>query len=532
MLDILIKNAQIIDGSGKHAFQADVGIKEKRIVEIARNIELEAEQSIQADNLCLSPGLIDPHMHSDLTLFENSKAESSIRQGVTTEVIGNCGISAAPLSPKTSNEVKFLAGGFDIATNWGSMGEYIERLEKSEIALNVVPMVGHNTIRSMVLGFDDVQPTPEQQLEMEQQIEIAMEQGARGFSAGLFYPPGCYANTDEVIDLARIAGKHGGIFACHVRSESDKVLAAVKEIIEIGKQAEIQVQLSHVKICGYRNWEMIDELIAVLESDKAREINLGCDQYPYTASSTTLFSILPYWAQMGGGEKIADQIKDSATRERLRKDWRENQIDWDQRSGVRDWSGILITDCPSRPEINGITVEEIATQSGNDPFKTALDLISLDNAQTVAVFHDQQEEILKKLMQLPYVVFGSDSLGSAPYGRLDQGSSHPRTYGTFPRVLGRYVREEKVLSLETAIKKMTSVTAKRYNLKDRGVIRKGAWADLMIFNPEIISDKATFADPHQFPIGIPYVIVNGEIVIKEGNHTGKLPGRILKNEPK
>jgi N-acyl-D-amino-acid deacylase len=529
MLDILIKNAQIIDGSGEQAFQADVGIKEQRIVEITKKIEQEAKQSIQADNLCLAPGFIDPHMHSDLTLFKNSRAESSIRQGVTTEVIGNCGFSAAPLSLKTSNEVKFLAGGLDIATNWGSMAEYIERLEKSGSALNVVPMVGHNTIRSMVLGFEDVQPTSEQQLEMEQQVENAMLQGARGFSAGLFYPPGCYANTNEVIDLAKVAGKHGGIFACHIRSESDQVLSAVKEIIEIGEQAEIQVQFSHVKICGYRNWEMIGELIAMLESDEAREINLGCDQYPYTASSTTLYSILPYWAQTGGGEKIADRIKDSATRKRITKDWRENQIEWDQRSGVRDWSGILITECPSRPEFNGKTVEEIATQSGNDPFETALDIISLDNAQTVAVFHDQQEEILRELMQMPYVVVGSDSLGSAPDGRMDQGSPHPRTYGTFPRVLGRYVREEKVLSLETAIKKMTSVTAKRYNLKDRGVVRKGAWADLMIFDPEIITDKASFADPHQFPIGIPYVIVNGEMVIEEGDHTGKLPGRILKN---
>ena len=272
---------------------------------------------------------------------------------------------------------------------------------------------------------------------------------------------------------------------------------------------------------------MIDELITLLESDEAREINLGCDQYPYTASSTTLFSILPYWAQTGGGEKIADRINDSTTRESLIKDWRDNQLDWDQRSGVRDWSGIVITECLSRPEINGLSVEEIAAQSGDDPLETVLELIALDNVQTVAVFHDQQEDILKKLIRLPYVGIGSDSLGSAPYGRLNQASPHPRTYGTFPKVLGRYVREEKVLSLEKAIQKMTSITAKRFNLEDRGVIRKGAWADLMIFDPEIISDKSTFANPHQFPIGIPYVIVNGEMVIKEGDHTGNLPGRIL-----
>jgi N-acyl-D-amino-acid deacylase len=377
------------------------------------------------------------------------------------------------------------------------------------------------------MGFDDVHPSPEQQMEMERQVEIAMEQGARGLSTGLFYPPGCYANIDEVIGLARIAAKYGGVYTSHIRSESDAVLAAIDEIINIGNNAEIQVQLSHVKICGYRNWKMIDELVAMLESDRARDINLGCDQYPYTASSTTLFSILPYWAQTGGGENIAKRASDINYRKRLRKDWVENQIEWDQRSGVSDWSGILITDCHSRPEYNGMTLEEISNQASEDPFRTALDLISLDSAQTVAVFHDQSDEILRELMQLPYVVIGSDSLGSATYGPLAQSSPHPRTYGTFPRVLSKYVREEKLLTLETAIMKMTSETAKRFNIRDRGIVRKGAWADLVLFNPETISDKATFTEPHQHPVGIEYVILNGEVVIENGNHTGKLFGCVL-----
>jgi N-acyl-D-amino-acid deacylase len=527
MLDILIKNAEIIDGTGKSGFKADVGIVDQRIVIIAVNISQEASQTIRAEGLCLVPGFIDPHMHSDLTVFGNQRAESSIHQGVTTQVIGNCGLSAAPMAGETVGDLQALSMGIDIGFKWESMAEYLEHLQKTGMAVNMVPLIGHSNVRGLVLGYDDVKPTPDQQVKMENLVDEAMEQGARGISTGLFYTPGFFAHTEEIIGLAGIVAKHGGIYASHIRSESDGVLKAVEEAIEIGKQAAIQVQYSHVKICGHGNWEMIDDLVALLESDEARDTRLGCDQYPYIASSSILSSILPYWAQEGSGKLIAQRIKDRAIRELLRKDWIENCIEWDNRSGVRNWNDLLVTNCSSRPEVIGMTIEEISSQDSLDPLDTAMNLISLDDARIGVVYFDQHEDIVKKLMKLPFVAIGSDSMGASPYGILGQSSPHPRCYGTFPRVLGRYVREEKVLSLEEAIRKMTSLSAERFCLTDRGVIREGAWADIVLFDAQVVSDKATFTDPHQYPVGIEYVIVNGEIVINLGDHTGALPGQVL-----
>ncbi len=527
MLDILIKNAEIIDGTGKPGFKADVGIAEGRIAALAQDLTQESGRTIQAQGLHLAPGFIDPHMHSGLTLLVNRRAESSIRQGVTTEVIGNCGFSPAPLRGESVQEAQALTPGLDIDITWESMGDYLETLRDSGIALNVVPLIGHSTVRGSVMGYDNVQPTPDQLAEMVRQMEESMQQGGRGLSTGLIYPPGCFAESDEVVALAKAAAKYGGIYASHIRNEGDDVLQAVEEAIQVGLQAEIPVQYSHVKIIGHRNWEAIDALVALMESDRAMEVNLGCDQYPYPASSTFLSSILPLWAQDGGGNAIAQRMKDPAMRASLQKDWEQNRIEWDDRSGVRDWGGILVAVCLSRPEVSGLTVEEIASQDGVDPFDAALDLIALDEAQAVVVFFDQHEDIVRTLIQHPIVATGSDSLGAAPYGILGQRGAHPRGYGTFPRVLGKYVRQEKALSLEEAIHKMTSLTAERFNLTGRGVIQEGAWADLVLFDAQTVSDKATFSDPHQYPEGIPYVMVNGEAVIDQGEHTGALPGRTL-----
>ncbi|MBW2589574.1 MAG: D-aminoacylase [Deltaproteobacteria bacterium] len=526
MLDILILNANVISGTGEPSFEADIGIKDKKITLISKDTAVESVQIIQADGLYLAPGFIDPHMHSDLTLFGNQRAESSIHQGVTTEIIGNCGMSAAPLSEESLGEIEFLTGGLKIDFRWRGMGDYLEQLRKSGMAVNVVPLVGHSNVRAAVMGLGNNTPTPDLQKQMEFLLAEAMEQGGRGMSTGLFYPPGYYAKTEEVIGLAKVVARYGGIYASHIRNESDEVLSAAEEAIEIGLSAELPVQYSHVKISGHLYWDKINELMKILDSDKAKDVNLGCDQYPYHASSTTLSSILPYWAQVGGGKTVAELVSDTDGRKRLRKDWDENQ-DQCSRSGVKDWSGIQIAECQSRPEVIGMSIEEIASQDNLDPFDAAMDLIALDDAQVVVVYFDQNEEIVQRLMQHTRVVIGSDSLGAAPYGILGQSGAHPRTYGTFPRVLSRYVREEKVLSLEEAIKKMTSQTAQQFSLEGRGVIREGAWADLVIFDANQVKDQATFSKPHQFPLGIQYVIVNGDIVITEGVHTGRLPGIVL-----
>ena len=527
MLDILIKNSTVVDGTGKPAFKADVGIVAGRIVIVSEKVEQEAKHTIEAQNLHLSPGFIDPHSHSDITLLVEPRAESKIHQGITTEIIGNCGDSPAPLLGAAMEEARAAAKGFGLDITWKSMAEYSDRLRHQGIAVNVVPLVGHNTVRSAVLGFNDVQPTPEQQTEMERMVAQAMEQGARGLSTGLFYPPGFYAQTDEVIGLARVAARYDGIYASHIRSETNRLLEAVAEAIEIGKQAKIQVQISHIKLEGYRNWEGVDQLLTMLEVANSQGVKVGCDQYPYTAGVSWLAYILPYWAQAGGGKAVGERLNDPKMRDRLKKDWEKNSNEWEDRGGMRDWTDLLITNCLPRPDLQGKNIAEIAADEGKDPLETAFDLIVISEGQVECVCFGQLEDNVRILMRHPLVVIGSDGDALAPYGVLSQSKPHPRYYGTFPRVLGHYVREEKVLSLEEAVKKMTSITAERFSLNDRGVIREGAWADLVLFDPQTITDKATYTDPHQYPEGIPYVIVNGMVVIDQYEHTSVLPGQVL-----
>jgi len=527
MLDMLIRNSFVVDGTGKPAFAADVGIANGRISQVAAGLEQEARRTIDVSGLHLAPGFIDPHTHSDLTLLVDPLAQSKIRQGVTTEVVGNCGFSAAPLLGASVEEVRAEAALLGLEVTWSSMAEYLARLQGQGVAVNVVPLVGHNIVRGSVLGYDDVQPSAAQQKEMERLVAEAMEQGARGMSTGLFYPPGFYARTDEVIGLARVVARHGGIYSSHIRGESDTLFEAVDEAVEIGLRADVTVEIAHLKLAGYRNWGGVERLLTTLEEAQARGLRLGCDQYPYRASSTWLSAMLPYWAQTGGAKGIADRLRDPAVRARLRQDWEENRAEWEDRGGMRDWSDIVVAECEARPETLGRSIDEIAAADGRDPLETVFDLIVVSEGQVACVWFDQSEDNVRAIMRHPLVAVGSDGSSLSPEGILGQRKVHPRNYGTFPRVLGRYVREEKVLSLEEAVQKMTSVTAARFGLADRGVVRPGAWADLVLFSAAAVADEATFTDPHRYPSGIPYVIVNGQMVIENGAHTGALPGAIL-----
>ncbi len=527
MLDILIKNSTVVDGTGKKIFKSDVGILDGRIAVLAKNIEQKANRTIDAQGLHLAPGFIDAHTHSGINLLVNPRAESKIRQGVTTEVIGNCGDSPAPLIGVTLEEAKVEAKYLGLDITWVSMGEYLERLGKPGAAVNVVPLVGHNTVRSAVLGLDNVQPVPEQQAEMEWLIEEAMEQGAHGLSTGLFYPPGYFSNTEEVIGLARVAARYNGIYTSHMRSETSRVLEALEETIEIGKQAEIRVQISHVKLDGYRNWDDVGRLLGMIDDACSQGLRVGGDVYPYTSGVSNLDFILPYWAQEGGSKAVCEQLSNPEIRARLRKDWRENLAEWEDRSGMCEWADIQITGCKSRPEVQGRNIAKIAVDEGKDPLDTALDLIVENKGIVGCVCFGQLEDNVQVIMRHPLIVIASDGDAVAPYGVLSQSKPHPRYYGTFPRVLGRYVREKKILSLEDAVKKMTSITAERFGLSDRGVIREGAFADLVLFNSRTVIDRGTYTDPHQYPEGIHYVIVNGVVVIDQCEHTGALPGKVL-----
>jgi N-acyl-D-amino-acid deacylase len=528
MLDIRIRNATVIDGTGHPRRKADVAVADGKIVRVAPSIEQEAVATIDAEGLCLAPGFIDPHSHSEIALVAGPRAESKIRQGVTTEVVGNCGTSSAPLLGAASEEeVKAHAHAIGVDVDWTTMDGYISRLKRQGVAVNVVPLVGHNTVRGCVLGYDDVQPTREQQSAMERLVADAMEQGARGLSTGLYYPPGFYAHTDEAAGLARAAARYGGIYASHIRSESDLLREAVAEAIEIGEKSGARVEIAHVKLEGFRNWEGVDRLFAMLEDAEKRGVRIGCDQYPYVASSTWLAALFPYWAQAGGHHAVAQRAAGAASRAELRQDWLANRVDWDNRGGVKEWSDILVTDCAGRHEIEGLTIAQIADAEHKDPLDVLFDLIAVSDGEGSAVWFDQSEPNVRALMQSRFIVTCSDGYAVQPDGPLGRGKPHPRSYGTFPRVLGKYVREENVLSLEEAIRRMTSVTAERYGLSNRGTIREGACADLVLFDPRTVSDRATFAQPHQFPAGIPYVIVNGVVTIDKGQHTGKLAGLVL-----
>jgi N-acyl-D-amino-acid deacylase len=527
MLDILIKNGTVVDGTGRPRFEADVGTSQGRIVTVAQAIDAEAARTIDATGLHVAPGFIDPHTHSDRPLLVDPMAQSKIRQGVTTDVIGNCGYSPAPAIGVAAEQVRARVREMGAEVTWQSFGEYLDRLRVPGTALNVVGLVGHGTVRGAVMGYADVQPTPEQQAAMERVVAEAMEQGARGLSSGLYYPPGCYARTEEIIGLARVVAHHGGVYATHPRSESDRVLEALSEAMEIAEKAEVQTELAHVKLDGYRNWDKLDRYVALFDEAQAKGLRFGCDQYPYVACNTWLGALLPLPAQAGGFEAVAGRLRDPDFRREMHQDWQQNRADWENRAGMRDWSGVLISVCPNCTDCLGKTVAQIAEERGQDPLDTVFDLIVASGGLASAVWFTMDEGIVRTLMQHPLVVICSDGAALSPEGALGERRVHPRNYGAFPRVLGHYVREEGVLSLEEAVEKMTSITAERFGLTDRGVVREGAHADLVLFDAQRVIDVATFSDPHQYPEGIPHVLVNGTIVLDDGEHTGALPGQVL-----
>ncbi len=518
--DLIIEGGAILDGSGNPWFRADVGIVDDHIEAIGHLDGVKAEYRIDAGGLMVAPGFIDMHSHSDFTLLVDPKAESKIRQGVTTEVVGNCGSSAAPQNEEVrSYREKFMRSrlGEDFQFDWATMAEYMAKLEAQGIALNVAPLVGHGTIRQNVMGFEDRAPTPGELEEMKRLTAEAMEAGAWGLSTGLIYPPGCYAKTEEIIELAKVVARYGGIYASHIRGEGDTLLDAVREAIEIGEKAGLPVEISHFKASGKHNWGKTRESLRLVEEARRRGIDVTIDQYPYTASSTGLSAYLPNWVHVGGADAMLERLRNPEDRRRIREE-----------VGDRDWSIIMVVVSQRHPEYEGLRVTEIAEKMGKEPVEAVMDLLLEDEGQTWVVAFGMSEEDVQRVMRSPYMMVGSDGRAISPHGVLGKGKPHPRYYGTFPRILGRYVREFGVITLEEAVRKMTSAPARRLGLWDRGLIRPGFKADIVIFNPETVIDKATFMEPHQYPEGIEYVIVNGTVVIDEGEHTGALPGRVLR----
>lgn len=526
MLDLKIEGATMIDGTGAAAVRADVGISGDRIAAVGDLSQEPAGAMVRAPGLILAPGFIDMHSHSDWRLWANRRAESKVRQGVTTEVVGNCGFSPAPVSDEFAEEMPgfalYLSKEMDFS--WRSLGQYLRRYDDGGVALNVIQLVGHGTLRLAAMGFARREPTAREAAAMERLAEEAMRDGAWGLSTGLIYAPGSYARTEEIIALARRVSAAGGFYASHIRGEGATLLSAVAEAIRVGREGGCPVQVSHIKAAGRPNWGRVRDALALIDGARAEGVDVMGDVYPYVASSTTLRTLLPDWVLEGGIDEMLKRLADPGIRRRIRQDL---QGDGETLLRGLEWGDIMVAYAPSRPDAEGRRLSQIAEAWSLDPLDAACDLIVAERGKGYMILFQLDEGDLRRALAHPHVMVGSDGSSLATTGELAAGKPHPRSYGTFPRVLARYVREAPLLPLEQAIHKMTGLPARRLGLADRGLIRVGGKADLVAFDPATVADTATFEDPHRYPTGIPHVWVNGQQVIRSGEHTGALPGRVL-----
>ncbi len=530
-LDLVIKNGRIIDGTGNPWFKGDVGIANGRIVKIGTLRAEESTRVVDARGFVVAPGFIDMHSHSDFSPLINPRTESKVRQGITTEVTGNCGISAAPLNDFLKEEITKTTPILEEAglkLDWSTMKEYLCRLDEKKMAINIVSLVGHGNVRAMVMKYDVRSPTKKELEEMRKVLAKALEEGAFGLSSGLIYPPGCYANTKELIELCKVVARYDGLYSSHIRGEGERLIDSVKEAIKIGEKAGVPVEISHHKAGGKASWGKVKRTLKMMERAREKGIEVTCDVYPYLAGSFGLDAMLPPNAYEGGVERLVERLKDEKTRQRLRREMTEGIEGWSSPLKAGGWDTTMIAYCEGHPEFEGKTISEITQQKKLDPFDFVFNLLIEEKASVAVIRFLMHEKDMLMVLKHPVSMIGSDSSARAPYGVLGKGKPHPRSYGTFPRVLGRYVREEKVVTLENAVRKMTSLPAQKLKLRDRGLIREGMWADITIFNPKNVIDTATYSEPHQYPIGIEYVIVNGEVVIDNGEHTGELPGQALR----
>jgi len=532
VFDLIIKGGTVVDGTGNPWFKADIAVTKDKIVKIGDLSSDKADEIIDATGLIVSPGFIDMHSHSDISLLINPKAESKIMQGVTTEVIGNCGFSAAPLLDETihlvKEEIETYYKNAELNLDWRSFDEYLKKLEEKGVAVNVASLVGQGTVRLAVMGIEDRSPSTSEMNKMKELVEEAMKSGAFGLSTGLIYPPGCYTKTDEIVELCKIVAKYGGIYASHIRGEGETLIEAVKEAIEIGEKANIPVEISHHKAGGRENWGKVKITLKMIEEARKHGIDVTCDVYPYIAASFGLSSMLPPWIHEGGTEKLLERLKDSKIRDRIKREMLEGLPGWYSPLRAAGWDKTIIAYCPKNKKFEGKSVLDISREEGLDPFDFVFNLlIEEEGAVSVVRFVLNENDVIEVISH-PVSMIGSDGRALSPYGILGEGKPHPRSYGTFPRVIARYVRKKGVLSLEEAVRKMTSAAARKLGLWNRGIIRPNMYADLVIFDFNEIEDLATFENPHQFPKGIKYVIVNGKIVVKEGKHTGVLAGKVLR----
>jgi N-acyl-D-aspartate/D-glutamate deacylase len=529
-LDLVITNGHIVDGTGSPWYSGDVGIREGKIAAIGNLSAAARARTIDAHGMVVAPGFIDMLGQSELTILVDPRLPSKIYQGITTEITGE-GNSPAPLNDAILQADRATYAHYHLTPDWRTFRQYFARLEKQGMGINLGSYVGATQVRRMVLGDDDKQPTPAQLDQMKELVRQAMRDGAVGVSTSLEYAPAPYAKTEELIALAGEASKFGGIYATHMRNESDAVLPAIDEALRIGREGHLPVEIWHIKVAGKANWGRMPEVVAKINAARAAGMDVTADTYAYTAWFNGFSAFIPPWAHDGGDAKLVERLKDPAMRARIRKDMLTPSSDWDNEwDEIPGPEAILIgvVQNPKLLPLQGKRLSEIAKMWNKDPMDALFDLLIEDNAFTgVAVFGMSEPDVALVLQQ-PWVSIDNDSSGTSPEGILGQEHPHPRAYGTFPRILRKYVREEKKLTLEDAIRKMSALPAQRMRLTDRGVLKAGMWADVVVFDPATVRDVATFENPNQLSQGMEYVLVNGVPVIDSGKMTGALPGKVLR----
>jgi N-acyl-D-amino-acid deacylase len=527
--NLVIRNGTIYDGSGAAPITGDVAINADTIAAIGKLNDARGKQEIDAKGMAVAPGFINMLSWATTSLIEDGRSQSDIRQGVTLEVFGE-GWSEGPLNEKMKQEILENQGDIKYEVNWTTLGEYLDHLVNVGISTNVASFVGATTVRIHEIGYENRPPTPEELERMKALVRQAMEEGALGVGSSLIYAPAFYAKTDELIELCKVAAEYGGMYISHIRSEGNRLLESVDELIAIAREAKIPAEIYHLKAGGRTNWGKMDEVIAKVESARAQGLRITADMYTYTAGATGLDAAMPPWVQEGGYKEWVRRLQDPAIRKRVIKEMTTPTNEWENLFLHAGPENVLLIGfkSDSLKPLTGKTLADVAKMRGSTPPETAIDLVIQDGSRVEAVYFLMSEDNVKKQIALPWVSFDSDAPSQAPEGVFLKSSTHPRAYGNFARLLGKYVRDEKVISLEEAIHKLTSLPATNLGITRRGALQAGYFADVVIFDPAKIQDHATFENPQQYATGVIHVFVNGTQVLKGGGHTGAMPGRVVR----
>ena len=528
--DLIIRGGTIYDGSGSAPFVGDVAINSDSIAAIGDLGTATGRTEIAATGLAVAPGFINMMSWANASLIEDGRSQSDIRQGVTLEVMGE-GNSMGPLNDAMKEERLKRQGDITYDIEWTSLDEYLEYLEGRGVSPNVASFIGAETPREYVIGYEDRAPTPDELEQMRGIVRTAMEEGALGVASALIYPPGSFAETNELIALAEIAAEYDGIYISHVRSEGSHLVKAIGELIEIARTADIRAEIYHLKASGQANWPLFPEAVDLVEQARAEGLHITADIYTYPASSTGLNASMPPWVQEGGFEASLERLADPAVRKRIAREMQQESDAWENGYlGAGSPDNILLVGFKSEAlkPLTGKTLAEVAEMRGTPPEETAMDLIVEDRSRIGTVYFSQSEEVVRRAIALPWVSFCSDAASVAPEGVFLKRNPHPRAYGSFARLLGKYVRDERLIPLEEAIRKLAALPAENLKIDRRGMLKESFFADIVVFDPDTIQDHATFVEPHQYATGVAHVIVNGVQVIQEGEHTGATPGRVVR----